>query len=181
MAFCKYCGTCLHCGAGLRCPSSPDGVHVPEREHRPSWDEYFIGIAHLVARRSTCRRRVVGAVLVRDKRILTTGYNGAPSGLPHCLDGTCLREELKIPSGQRDEICRGIHAEQNAVIQAGYHGISTAGATLYCTTFPCAICAKMMVNAGIKRVVFDEEYGSHRAHSTMASGGIEVTQYRPGD
>lgn len=120
---------------------------------RPSWDEYFAKIAMLVAERSTCLRHNVGAVIVKDKRILSTGYNGAPSGMADCLDLGCLRDELGIPSGERHEICRGVHAEQNAIIQAGLHGVSTNGATIYCTHSPCAICAKMIINAGIKRFV----------------------------
>ena len=118
---------------------------------RPSWKEYFMGIASLVAKRSTCRRRRVGAIVVRDKRILATGYNGAPAGLPHCLDTGCLREEMEIPSGERHELCRGLHAEQNVIIQAAYHGVSIKGGTLYCTNLPCSICAKMLINAGVQR------------------------------
>jgi dCMP deaminase len=120
---------------------------------RPSWDEYFAKIAMLVAERSTCLRHNVGAIIVKDKRILSTGYNGAPSNTKDCLELGCLRDELKIPSGTRHEICRGVHAEQNAIIQAGLHGVSLNGGTLYCTHSPCSICAKMVVNAGIKRFV----------------------------
>src|SRR5512139_1036800 len=113
--------------------------------HRPSWDEYFMDIVSLVARRSTCLRRGVGAVLVKDKRLLTTGYNGAPSGLRHCLEVGCLREEKKVSSGERHELCRGLHAEQNAIIQAALHGVSIRDAVLYCTNLPCIICAKMLI------------------------------------
>jgi dCMP deaminase len=120
---------------------------------RPSWDEYFAEIAAQVATRSTCLRRAVGAVIVRDKRILSTGYNGPPSGLAHCDEVGCLREQLGIPSGQRQEICRGLHAEQNAIIQAALHGVSTQGGTIYVTHQPCVTCAKMVINAGIERVV----------------------------
>jgi dCMP deaminase len=115
---------------------------------RPSWDEYFMGITELVAQRSTCLRRKVGAVAVRDKRILTTGYNGAPSDMKHCLELGCLREQRNIPSGQRHELCRALHAEQNVIIQAAYHGLSIAGSTIYSTTLPCVICAKMLINSG---------------------------------
>src|SRR3989339_1624501 len=120
---------------------------------RPSWDEYFLKLALLVAERSTCLRHHVGAVLVRERRILSTGYNGAPSGLKDCLELGCLRDELGIPSGERHEICRGIHAEQNVIIQAALHGVSLEGATIYCTHTPCNLCAKMLVNARIKRFV----------------------------
>jgi len=120
---------------------------------RLSIDEYFLKIASVVAERATCRRHHVGAVTVRDKQILTTGYNGAPAGARDCLELGCLRDELKIPSGTRHEICRGIHAEQNAIIQAGLHGVSLEGSTIYCTHSPCVLCAKMLVNARIKRFV----------------------------
>ena len=112
---------------------------------RISWDEYFMQIAHLVAQRATCLRRRVGAVIVKDKRMLATGYNGAPSGLRHCLDTSCLREKLKIPSGQRHELCRGLHAEQNAIIQASLYGISVRGSSMFITNQPCVICAKMLI------------------------------------
>lgn len=127
--------------------------NMKARKQRPSWDEYFSKIAMLVAERSTCLRHNVGAVIVKDKRILSTGYNGSPSGTADCLELGCLRDELGIPSGHRHEICRGVHAEQNAIIQAGFHGVSIRDATMYCTHSPCAICAKMIVNAGIKRFV----------------------------
>src|SRR5512135_1336683 len=120
---------------------------------RPGWDEYFMEITRLVARRSTCLRRQVGAVLVKDKNILATGYNGAPSGIAHCLDVGCLRERMGIPSGERHELCRGLHAEQNAIIQAAFHGVSIRDAVLYCTNLPCIICAKMLINAGVRRIV----------------------------
>ncbi len=120
---------------------------------RPTWDEYFAKMAMLAAERSTCIRHNVGAVIVKDKRALATGYNGAPAGTANCLELGCLRDELKIPSGTRHEICRGVHAEQNAIIQAGLHGVSIKGGTIYCTHSPCSICAKMVINAGIKRFV----------------------------
>jgi len=141
---------------------------------RPSWDEYFMAIAYQVATRSTCIRRKVGALLVRDKRILTTGYNGPPSGLPHCIDVGCLREKLGVPAGQRHELCRGLHAEQNALIQAAIHGVSVKGATLYCTHYPCSLCAKMLINAGVVKVVVAEEYPDELARQFFAEAGIEV-------
>jgi len=123
---------------------------------RPSWDQYFIDITHLVATRSTCLRRQVGALLVKDRNILATGYNGTPSGITHCEDVGCLRDRLQVPSGERHELCRGLHAEQNAIIQAARHGVNIDGATLYCTTMPCIICTKMLINAGIRRIVYEE-------------------------
>ncbi len=126
--------------------------------NRPDVDEYFLKIASVVAERSTCRRHHVGAVAVRDKHILATGYNGAAAGLKDCLELGCLRDEMKIPSGTRHEICRGIHAEQNAIIQASLHGVSLEGATVYVTHTPCILCAKMLVNARIKRFVTFGKY-----------------------
>ncbi len=125
---------------------------------RPDWHTYFMDITKLVARRSTCLRRAVGAIVVKDKRILSTGYNGAPAGIPHCVETGCLRQQLKVPSGERHELCRGIHAEQNAIIQAAYHGVSIAGASLYCTNQPCSICTKMIINAGIKTIYYQDGY-----------------------
>ena len=135
--------------------SMPD--HISER---PDWDTYFLRIAQLVAQRSTCLRRQVGAVIVRDNRLLATGYNGAPNNVAHCfqLPGGCLREARKIPSGERQELCRGLHAEQNAILQAAAFGVSLKGGDCYCTHQPCITCAKMLINAGIKRVVFLGEY-----------------------
>lgn len=134
-------------------------------------------IARLVAKRSTCLRRQVGAVLVRDKHILSTGYNGAPRGLAHCLDIGCLREQRGIPSGMQHEICRGIHAEQNAIIQAALHGVSTEGATLYCTHQPCVLCAKMLINAGVVRVVFAGEYPDALAREMMEEAGLVLDRW----
>lgn len=125
---------------------------------RPTWDEYFMDIAKLVASRSTCNRRSVGAVAVKGKHILASGYNGSPKDQAHCIDTGCLREEQGIPSGQRHELCNGVHAEQNIICQAAYHGVSLAGATIYCTNQPCSICAKLIVNAGIVRVVYLDGY-----------------------
>jgi dCMP deaminase len=143
---------------------------------RPAWKEYFMDIALLVARRSTCRRRRVGAITVRDKRILATGYNGAPSGLPHCLDIGCLREEMGIPSGERHELCRGLHAEQNVIIQAAYHGVPIKGATLYCTNLPCSICSKMLINAGINDIIYQEGYADSMTEEMLSAAGVTVVQ-----
>ncbi len=134
-------------------------------------------IAHVVAKRSTCLRRHIGAVIVKDKRILTTGYNGAPSGLEHCLGLGCMREKLGIPSGTRHELCRALHAEQNAIIQAALYGISTRESTLYCTHQPCSLCAKAAINAGVKRVVFQGHYPDHFAIDMLTEAGIEMTQF----
>jgi dCMP deaminase len=145
-----------------------------ETDGRPAWDDYFLDIVGLVAKRATCLRRSVGAALVRDRRILATGYNGAPSGLRHCLEIGCLREQNHIPSGERHELCRGLHAEQNAIIQAALHGVSVKGATLYCTNHPCIICAKMIINAGIVRIVVGGDYRDNLAEEMLAEAGIEV-------
>ncbi|MGB9876628.1 MAG: deoxycytidylate deaminase [bacterium] len=145
---------------------------------RPPWDEYFMQIARVVATRSTCLRRQVGAVLVKEKRILTTGYNGAPRGLPHCLEVGCLREQLGIPSGERQELCRGLHAEQNAIIQAAYYGVSIEGATLYCTHQPCITCAKMLINAGIRRIVYEEPYPDELAEQMLREAGVEMVKIK---
>jgi dCMP deaminase len=148
---------------------------------RPIWDEYFMEITHLVARRSTCLRRQVGAVLVKDKNILATGYNGAPSGIAHCLDVGCLREKLRIPSGERHELCRGLHAEQNAIIQAAKHGTNIDGATLYCTAMPCVICSKMIINAGIGRVVYEGGYADQLAAEMIGESGVVVERFELAD
>lgn len=141
---------------------------------RPSWEEYFMGIAALVAKRSTCLRRAVGALIVKDKRILSTGYNGAPSGIRHCREVGCLRETLKIASGERHELCRGIHAEQNAIIQAAFHGVSIAGASLFCTNLPCSICTKMIINAGIKKIYYQAGYADELSKDLLKETNIEV-------
>lgn len=140
---------------------------------RPSWDEYFMSIAEMVKTRSTCTRRQVGAVIVRDKRILTTGYNGTPAGLKHCAEVGCLREELGIPSGQRHELCRGIHAEQNAIIQAASFGVSIQGSTIYATLSPCILCTKMIINSGITKIVTKEAYNDELALKMLEESGIE--------
>jgi len=138
-----------------------------------------MSIARMVAQRSTCLRRHVGAVIVKDKRILATGYNGAPAGLKHCEEVGCLRKNASIPSGTRHELCRGLHAEQNAIIQAAYHGISIAGATLYCTNRPCVICSKMLINAGIKKIVYEEGYDDPLAAQMLEEAGIELERVKP--
>ncbi len=144
---------------------------------RPSWEEYFMEIARLVARRSTCLRRQVGAVVVKEKNILTTGYNGTPSGITHCSEVGCLRQKLGVPSGERHELCRGLHAEQNAIIQAAKHGVNIAEGTLYTTHSPCIICTKMIINAGIRRIVFLEGYPDALAEEMLAESGIEICAY----
>jgi len=144
---------------------------------RPSWDTYFMNITTLVAQRSTCTRRAVGAIIVKDKRILSTGYNGAPSGIRHCLEVGCLRESLQVPSGERHELCRGIHAEQNAIIQAAYHGVSVNNAVLYCTNQPCAICAKMIINAGIKKIFYQSGYSDALAQEMLSEAGIDLIKH----
>jgi dCMP deaminase len=145
--------------------------------NRPSWEAYFMEITNLVAQRSTCSRRRVGAILVKDKRILATGYNGAPSGLNHCIDVGCLREQNSIPSGERHELCRGLHAEQNVIIQAARHGIPIQGATLYCTTRPCSICAKMIINAGIATVYYQQGYADTLSDQMLQEADIVLIHW----
>lgn len=143
-------------------------------ERRPSWDEYFLELARLVSKRSTCLRRRVGAVLVKDKKILATGYNGVPSGIRHCSDIGCIRERLKIPSGQRHELCRGLHAEQNVLLQAALHGVSTKGSVVYITNQPCMICAKMLINAGIRQLIIADGYPDALAKEFLKEAKIKV-------
>lgn len=143
---------------------------------RPSWEEYFMEIALLVARRSTCLRRQVGALLVKHKNILATGYNGTPSGIRHCNETGCLREAQQIPSGQRHELCRGLHAEQNAIIQAAKHGVNISGATLYCSNSPCVICSKMIINAGIEKVFYLEGYPDDMSLEMLREAGVKVVR-----
>ena len=145
-----------------------------ERLTRPDIDEYFMKIAAVVAERSTCRRHHIGAVAVKDKHILTTGYNGAAAGLKDCLELGCLRDEMNIPSGQRHEICRAIHAEQNVIIQAALHGVSLEESTIYCTHTPCVLCAKMLVNARINRFVSFGKYSDNTFIDLFREAGIEV-------
>lgn len=143
---------------------------------RPAWDEYFMKITYLVAERSTCLRRKVGAILVKDKRILGTGYNGAPSNLKHCLDIGCLRELEGIPSGERHELCRGLHAEQNVIIQAAFHGVCISNSILFCTNLPCIICTKMLINAGILKIYYREGYADSLSRDMLGEAGIELIQ-----
>ena len=147
---------------------------------RPTWDEYFMKITRTVAERSTCLRRHVGAVLVRDKRILSTGYNGSPKGIRHCSEVGCLRENKGVPSGERHELCRGLHAEMNALIQAANHGIGIEGATLYSTTYPCSLCAKMLINGGIVRIVAAEDYPDALAKEMLDEAKVEVVVLNAG-
>ncbi len=159
-------------------PAKARGRKSKERVTRPTWESYFIEIARLVSSRSTCLRRRVGAVLVKDKRVLATGYNGAPAGLAHCSQVGCLREREKVPPGQRHELCRGLHAEQNAIIQAAYHGTQIKGANLFCTNLPCSICMKMLINAGIQGIYFEEGYPDPLAEEMIQEAGIELTKLR---
>ncbi len=154
----------------------------PHATGRPDWDDYFMRICHVVATRSTCLRRKVGALLVKDRRILTTGYNGPPQGLQHCEDlGGCYREQNKIPSGQRVELCRAVHAEQNAIVQAAVHGVALEGhITCYCTTQPCVTCAKMLVNANVTRIVYEGAYPDELALQIFEEAGVELCR-RPSD
>ena len=162
----------------------PAGVQIPPfalRYYmaRPGLDEYFMRIAELVATRSTCTRNNVGAIIVKGKQIVSTGYNGPPAGTPHCDVTGCLREDLNIPSGQRHELCRGAHAEQNAIAQAAKHGIAINGATLYCTHQPCSICTKIIINAGIKKVIFQKAYPDPLALQLTKESGLELYVYNP--
>lgn len=141
---------------------------------RPSWSEYFMSIAKLVATRSTCLRRHVGAVLVKDKRIIATGYNGAPAGIRHCEETGCLREKLGVKSGEKHELCRGLHAEQNVIIQAAYYGVTTKETILYSTHKPCIICSKMLINAGVEKIFFSEGYPDSLADEMIAEAHIEI-------
>lgn len=145
-----------------------------EIDRRPGWDEYFLEIARLVSRRSTCLRRKVGALVVKDRRILATGYNGTPSGIKHCSDAGCIREKLNVPSGERHELCRGLHAEQNVLLQASLHGVSLRGSVIYVTNQPCIICAKMIINAGIKEVVISDHYPDRMALDFLKQAKIRV-------
>lgn len=149
---------------------------MTQGKQRPSWDSYFMQMAQVVAGRSTCLRRQVGAVMVKDKQILSTGYNGSPSGLLHCDEVGCLRQSLSVPSGERHEICRAVHAEQNALVQAAKHGVAITGADLYTTHQPCVLCTKLMINAGIRRVVYTHSYPDHLALSMAREAGLELIQ-----
>ncbi len=149
-------------------------THQQNPSVRPSWDSYFMHIARVVARRSTCLRRQIGAVLVMDKRILATGYNGAPSGLAHCGEIGCLRQKQNVPSGEKHELCRGLHAEQNALIQAARYGTRSEGAAIYTTHVPCVMCTKMIINCGIRRIVAVEPYPDALARDMLDEAGIEL-------
>lgn len=148
---------------------------------RPSWDDYFMKIAEDVATRSTCIRRSVGAIIVKEKRILATGYNGAPTDISHCTPETCLRTKYNVPSGERHELCRGLHAEQNAIIQAAYHGASIKDAVIYVTHQPCSICTKMLINAGIKKIFCKSPYKDPLAEEMIRESGIECVIVSTGD
>lgn len=145
---------------------------------RPTWDEYFMMIASDVSSRATCIRRKVGAVIVKDRRILSTGYNGVPTGITHCNPQTCLRNIYNVPSGERHELCRGLHAEQNAIIQAAFHGVSIAGAIIYVTHQPCSICTKMLINAGIKTFIFEHPYNDELAKVMMDEAGVTAIEFK---
>ncbi len=144
---------------------------------RPTWDEYFMNIVDLVKTRSTCLRRQVGALIVKDKRILASGYNGAPVGCKHCAEVGCIRNELNIPSGQRHEICRATHAEQNAIAQAAYSGTSIKDAVMYVTTQPCVLCAKLCINAGITKIIFRGDYPDELSMELLQEAGVRVLKY----
>lgn len=150
-----------------------------KKDVRPNWDEYFLEIARIVSKRSTCLRRKVGALIVKDRRILATGYNGTPSGIRHCAQVGCLRTKLKIPSGERHELCRGLHAEQNALLQAALYGISLRDSSLYITNLPCIICAKMIINAGIKEVVIAGSYPDKMAREFLDEASIKIRKVSP--
>ena len=150
--------------------------------NRPDWDSYFMEMAQVASKRSTCMRRSVGAVTVKDKRLLATGYNGTPRGMAHCEEVGCLRTKLNVPSGKMHELCRGIHAEQNAVIQAAVHGVSVDGGTLYCTHQPCVVCTKILINAGISRIVYANPYPDELAENMMKEATeLEIVIWTPGE
>ena len=149
----------------------------PKKASRPTWDDYFVQLARIVATRSTCLRHDVGAVLVNNKRILATGYNGAPRNMRHCLEIGCLRDKLKIASGTRAEICRAVHAEQNAVIQCALYGVSSEGSTIYITHQPCTICTKILINAGVKRIVYEQAYPDEFAQQLLKEAGVKLEQW----
>ena len=145
-------------------------------DNRPTWQKYFMEMAVLVSQRSTCLRRKVGAVLVRDNQIISTGYNGAPKHIPHCEHTGCIREKQNVPSGERHELCRGVHAEQNAIIQASINGSSTKQSELYCTNHPCSICAKILINAEIKTVYIFDGYPDKLAQQLFHEADVELIQ-----
>jgi dCMP deaminase len=164
-------------GAGKRKPARTPQANKaakPAAKTRPSWDRYFMDIAAMAATRSTCLRRQVGAVIARDKRILATGYNGAPAGLRHCSEIGCIRQRMKVASGQRHELCRAIHAEQNAIIQAASSGVSLKDAVMYTTHHPCVLCSKIIINAGIRRVVYDQGYPDQLSRQVLREAKLKV-------
>ncbi len=145
---------------------------------RPSYDEYFMKMAHVVSKRSTCLRRKVGAILVKDKHILSTGYNGAPKGFKHCSEVGCIREKKDIPPGERHELCRGLHAEQNAIIQSAVFGVSITDSTLYCTSTPCVVCVKMLINAGVKEIIYSGEYPDDLAKKMLRESNLKIKRFK---
>jgi dCMP deaminase len=147
-------------------------------EDRPSYDEYFMEMAYVVAKRSTCLRRNVGAILVKDKHILSTGYNGAPKGMRHCSEIGCLRENMNIPSGERHELCRGLHAEQNVIIQAAVFGTSIMGSTLYCTNTPCVVCVKMLINAGVLEIIYAGDYPDELTKRMLRESNLKIKRFK---
>lgn len=162
-------------GSAVTGSQREEWIMAQNQDNRPSWDEYFMSMAELTAQRSTCLRRHVGSVIVKDRHIIATGYNGAPRGLAHCSEkGGCLRQEMGIPSGERHELCRALHAEQNAIIQAATLGQSIEDGTIYITHQPCAICSKMIINAGIRRIVVREGYPDQLARDILDEAGLKV-------
>ncbi len=147
-------------------------------EERPSYDEYFMEMAYVIAKRSTCLRRKVGAILVKDKHILSTGYNGAPKGMKHCSEIGCLRENMNIPSGERHELCRGLHAEQNVIIQAAVFGTSIKDSVLYCTNTPCVVCVKMLINAGVREIIYAGDYPDELAKRMLSESGLKIKRFK---
>lgn len=147
---------------------------MAEKDERPGWDEYFMKIASVVSERSTCLRRQVGAVLVRERQILSTGYNGAPKNMKHCCETGCIRKKMKVPSGEKHELCRGLHAEMNALTQAAANGMNVAGSTIYTTASPCSLCAKMLINAGIVQVVTRDRYPDSLSEDLFREAGITI-------
>lgn len=144
---------------------------------RPTWDEYYMDLLEVIKTRSTCIRRQVAAIIVNDKQIISTGYNGAPKGVFHCEIVGCLRDKLNVPSGERHELCRGIHAEQNAIIQAAIHGVSIKNAEIYITHSPCMLCSKMLINAGIKKITFRGDYPDRMAMELLSEAGVELVKF----
>jgi dCMP deaminase len=144
---------------------------------RPTWDEYFMKMAYLAATRSNCTRRKVGAVIVKDRKIVSTGYNGPPKGSMHCDESGCLREQLNIPSGERHELCRGLHAEQNAIIQAAVFGTVISGSVIYVTTHPCVVCSKMLINAEVNEIIFAEGYPDELSELMLIESGLKTRQF----